>query len=136
MTKRLLLPLLLAALAAGAPAASAATPSGPAAKCGPDDLYLRTIVWKGEVIHRVLQMATRGGCASSWASGGMSVAAVAGQCKRLEVGVILANGAPFKLTYPDRFYGIWDVENRAGCVKVLHGLATGKLDADVLPFPV
>lgn len=45
----------------------------------------------------------------------------------------MLNGAPFTLTYPHRFHGIWWAEDRAGCMKVLRALATGELDADVLP---
>jgi hypothetical protein len=41
----------------------------------------------------------------------------------------------FQLTYPHVFYGTWTAKNRADCVRILHGLATGELDADVLPFP-
>jgi hypothetical protein len=137
--KRLLCSLVAAGtlLAAAAPGAQGARvpPTNPSALCGPDDVYLRTIVWRGQTIQRALPMATHGGCASSWATGQMSVAAVVGQCKRLEEGVVL-NGQPFALTYPHTFYGVWPAANRAGCVKVLHGLATGELDADVLPFPV
>jgi hypothetical protein len=91
--------------------------------------------WRGQTIVRLLPIATHGGCASSWATGQMSVAAVSGQCKRLEDGVIGPDGNPFQLTYPHTFYGIWTAKNRAGCIDILHGLATGRLDADVLPFP-
>jgi hypothetical protein len=120
---------------AAAPAAAAPAGDNPSQKCGPDDIYVRIIQWRGQTIERALPIATHGGCASSWATGAFSVAAVAGQCKRLEEGVIL-NGQPFKLTYPHLFYGQWWAYNRAGCIKTLHGLATGKLDADSLPFPV
>ncbi len=116
-------------------AAPSAAAENPSRTCGPDDIYLRVTEWRGQTIIRALPIASHGGCASSWATGQMSVAAVLGQCKRLEEGVIL-NGQPFVLTYPHTFYGIWEARNRAGCVKVLHGLATGRLDADVLPFPV
>jgi hypothetical protein len=124
----------LAALAAQ-PAAAAPAPANPSKQCGPADVYVRIILWRGQEIRRELPIATHGGCASSWATGAFSVAAANGQCQRLEDGVIL-NGQPFRLTYPHTFYGIWPAANRAGCIKVLHGLATGKLDANVLPFPV
>lgn len=125
--------LLLGVLAG--PASAASADANPSARCGERDIYEREIVWRGQVIHRELPMATHGACASSWATGQMSVAGVVGQCKSLEEGVLL-NGKPFVLTYPHKFYGLWWAENRAGCVRILHGLATGKLDADVLPFPV
>ena len=114
---------------------AAAQQANPAELCGANDVYVREIVWRGHTIHRELEMATRGGCVSSWATDSMSVAAVAGQCRRLEEGVILG-AQPFVLTYPHVFYGIWRAENRSDCIKILHGLATGELDADVLPFPV
>jgi hypothetical protein len=116
-------------------APSAAATESPSKTCGPDDIYIRVTEWRGQVVIRALPIATHGGCASSWATGQMSIAAVVGQCKRLEEGVVLG-GEPFVLTYPHTFYGIWEAKNRAGCVEVLHGLATGRLDADVLPFPV
>jgi hypothetical protein len=119
------------ALFCAAPAAA----ENPSKTCGPDDIYIRITEWRGEIVIRALPIATHGGCASSWATGQMSIAAVVGQCKRLEEGVVLG-GEPFVLTYPHTFYGIWEARNRAGCVKILHGLATGRLDADVLPFPV
>ncbi len=120
-----------------APGAAAAPSSGanPAQMCGEDNIYVRETEWRGQTVVRELEIATRGGCASSWATGRMSVAAVAGQCKRLEEGVFMPNGSFFQLTYPHVFYGMWPAENRADCIKILHGLATGELDADVLPFP-
>ncbi len=126
---------LVALCALAGPASAATTEANPSARCGEDDIYVREIVWRGQTIHRNLPLATHGACASSWATGQMSVAAVVGQCRNLEAGVTL-NGQPFVLTYPHTFYGIWRAETRADCVKILHGLATGRLDADVLPFPV
>lgn len=129
--------LAVAALVVIAPPGAAAAPSSdgnPAQTCGEDDVYVRETEWRGQTIVRELEIATRGGCASSWATGQMSVAAVAGQCKRLEEGVFMPNGSFFQLTYPDVFYGMWPAASRADCIKILHGLATGELDADVLPF--
>jgi hypothetical protein len=120
---------------AGPALAATPAPVNPSQACGPDDIYVREILWRGQTIHRELPIGTHGGCASSWATGAFSVAAVTAQCKRLEAGVVL-NGQPFTLTYPHVFYGIWPAKNRGGCIAVLHGLATGELDADVLPFPV
>ena len=127
--------MLLGFAAAAAPASASPPDGSPARLCGENDVYLRVIVWRGQTFHRELEIATRGGCASSWATDMLSVAAVAGQCKRLEEGVILG-GQPFTLTYPHVFYGLWPAENRSDCIKILHGLATGELDADVLPFPL
>ncbi len=130
--------LVVAALVTVAAPGAAAAPSSdanPAQLCGEDNIYVRETEWRGQTIVRKLEIATRGGCASSWATGQMSVAAVAGQCKRLEEGVFMPNGSFFQLTYPHVFYGMWPAENRADCIKILHGLATGELDADVLPFP-
>lgn len=112
----------------------AAADENPAAACGEDNIYVRVTTWRGETIVRELPIATRGGCASSWATGQMSVAAVAGQCKRLEQGFVTPAG-PVQITYPHTFYGLWTADTRADCIKILHGLATGELDADVLPFP-
>jgi hypothetical protein len=133
--RRWLLAALAAALTVCSLAPAAAAADNPSATCGPDDIYVRVTQWRGQTIVRSLPIATHGGCASSWATGQMSVAAVVGQCKRLEQGVVL-NGEPFVLTYPHTFYGLWEAKNRAGCVEILHGLATGRLNADTLPFPV
>jgi hypothetical protein len=132
--RRCLCLLLVCAAAVAAPAAATPPPDNPTQLCGENDIYVRVTEWRGQTIIRELQIATHGGCASSWATGNMSIAAVAGQCKRLEEGVIIG-GQPFTLTYPHMFYGIWLAENRSDCIKILHGLATGELDADVLPFP-
>lgn len=115
--------------------ASADAEENPAALCGDDNIYVRITTWRGQTITRELPIATRGGCASSWATGEMSRAAVVGQCKRLEDGVFMHDGSFFQLTYPHTFYDLWQADNRADCVRILHGLATGELDADVLPFP-
>ena len=133
--RRWLMAALGAALIAVCLAPSASAAASPSKTCGPDDVYTRVTQWRGQTIIRELHIAGHGGCASSWATGQMSVAAVVGQCKRLEQGVLL-NGQPFVLTYPHTFYGLWEAKNRAGCVEILHGLATGSLDADTLPFPV
>lgn len=111
--------------------------TNPSGLCGEGDIYVRTTQWRGTTVVRELPIATHGGCASSWATGQMSVAAVVGQCKRLEEGTYRPDGSFFQLTYPHVFYDNpeWTATNRAGCVRVLHGLATGALDADVLPFP-
>jgi hypothetical protein len=139
--------LLAATLGVGAPAHAqgqdqdqgqgeqAQQVTNPSRLCGPDDIYVRVTEWRGQEIVRELPIATHGGCVSSWATGQMSIAAVVGQCKRLEDGTIGPGGTYFQLTYPHVFYGIWTAENRADCVRILHGLATGKLDANVLPFP-
>jgi hypothetical protein len=130
--------LVCSALGAfGFASAAEAAPVNPSQACGDNDIYLRVTEWRGETIVRALPIATHGGCASSWATGQMSVAAVVGQCKRLEEGTFRPDGTFFQLTYPHAFYDNpeWIAENRAGCVRVLHGLATGELDADVLPFP-
>jgi hypothetical protein len=119
----------------GTSAAHASPDSNPSQLCGPDDIYVRVTEWRGQTIVRELPIATHGGCVSSWASGQMSVAAVVSQCKRLEEGSFRPDGVWFQLTYPHVFYGTWTAKNRADCVRILHGLATGELDADVLPFP-
>jgi hypothetical protein len=110
-------------------------PGNPSELCGPDDIYVRVTTWRDQTIVRALPIATHGGCASSWATGQMSVAAVVGQCKRLEEGQLRPDGVFVQITYPHVFYDRWEAKNRSDCVKILHGLATGQLDADVLPFP-
>lgn len=136
MIRRAALVAATAALAvAGAGAAQASPESNPSHLCGPDDIYVRVTEWRGQTIVRELPIATHGGCASSWATGQMSVAAVVSQCKRLEEGSLRPDGVWFQLTYPHVFYDTWTAKNRADCVRILHGLATGELDADVLPFP-
>jgi hypothetical protein len=121
----------------GSVSGAAAAPANPSQLCGDDDVYVRVTEWRGATIVRELPIATHGGCASSWATGQMSVAAVVSQCTRLEEGTVRPDGSFFQLTYPHVFYDNpgWTADNRAGCVRVLHGLATGELDADVLPFP-
>ena len=114
--------------------ASAGANEPPASLCGDGNIYVRVTTWRGQTIVRELPIATRGGCASSWATGQMSASAVAGQCKRLEEGFETPAG-PVQVTYPHVFYDLWTAESRADCIKILHGLATGELDADVLPFP-
>lgn len=128
--------LATATLAVLSATASHAAPSeNPSQACGPDDVYVRVTEWRGQTIVRELPIATHGGCASSWATDQMSVAAVVSQCKRLEEGSFRPDGVWFELTYPHVFYNTWTAKNRADCVWILHGLATGKLNADVLPFP-
>lgn len=131
---------LCAALGAAAILSASAVPASaavnPSRTCGPDDIYVRTTVWRGQTIIRELRIASHGGCASSWATGQFSRSAALSQCKRLEDGVVLHNGSFFQLTYPHIFYGLWTAENRAGCVEILHGLGSGRLNADTLPFPV
>jgi len=131
-----LVALLLLVVPGGAAAAAPAETrdAAPAELCGPDNIYLRTTQWQGQTIVRELEIATRGGCASSWATGQMSPSAVVGQCKRLEEGFWTERGW-VQISYPLSFYGIWEANSRADCRKILHGLATGQLDADVLPFP-
>jgi hypothetical protein len=130
--------LLCSALSGlGLASAGAAEEANPSQSCGEGDIYVRVTQWRGTTVVRELPIATHGGCASSWATGQMSVAAVVSQCKRLEEGSFRPDGTFFQLTYPHAFYDNpeWTANNRAGCVRVLHGLATGELDADVLPFP-
>lgn len=132
----LLIGLAMTSTGLSSPAvASASTESNPSMQCGEDDIYVRVTEYRGEQIVRELPIATHGGCASSWATNQMSKSAVVGQCKLLESGTLRPDGSFFQLTYPHLFYGIWPAENRSDCVKILHGLATGSLDADVLPFP-
>jgi hypothetical protein len=135
---RLLVGAVVVLLGATAGARGAHGDDGnPSELCGTGDIYVRVTEWRGTTIVRPLPIATHGGCASSWATDQMSVAAVVGQCKRLEEGTYRPDGTFFRLEYPHAFYDVaeWTAYNRAGCVRVLHGLATGALDADVLPFP-
>lgn len=127
--------LCLAAFTGSAQAAHAGPEHNPSQACGPSDIYVRVTMWRGTRIVRELPIATHGGCASSWATGQMSVSAVASQCKRLEEGTYRPDGSFFQLTYPHTFYDLWPADNRVDCIKILHALATGGLNADVLPFP-
>lgn len=135
MSNRVRLASIVVGLVTAALVPATTSGANPSQACGPDDLYVRVTEWRGETIVRVLPIASHGGCASSWATGQMSVSAVVGQCTRLEDGTTRPDGTFFQLTYPHVFYGIWTAETRADCVRILHGLATGALDADVLPFP-
>jgi hypothetical protein len=118
----LLVSVLAAALAAPASAlaappdhASAHRDHNPVELCGEDFVYMVTVPGLGEV---PLPMATRGGCVSSYATGRVSTAGYAAQCRLLE-------GEVF--TYPYRFYGMYLAENRADCIRILRGVHTGQL---------
>jgi hypothetical protein len=121
---RLLLPVasLVLALVVPTAIASAAPPphaggasQNPAELCGEDNVFMVTVPGLGEL---PLPMATKGGCVSSWATGRVSTAGYAAQCRLLE-------GEVF--TYPYAFYGMYLAENRADCIRILRGVHTGEL---------
>jgi hypothetical protein len=125
--------LAAAALAAGAalslvPAASAEpTPGNPSHLCGPADVVTVTYTYPSDGWTKPITRATftHGGCASAWATGQMTSAAITKQCSE-----VLSRLFPFSP------YGSL-VENQGDCIRVMGGLSRGELDpgAGIDPFP-
>lgn len=125
--------LAVAALAASvglavAPAASAEAPPGnPSHLCGPADVVTVAYTHPSDGWTKPITRATitHGGCASAWATGQMTSAAITKQCSE-----VLSRFFPFAP------YG-YLVENQGDCIRVMGGLSRGELDpgTGVDPFP-
>lgn len=107
---------------------SAEPPSGnPSQLCGELDsvtiLYTHPSDGWTKPVTRVT--FTHGGCASAWATGQMTSAAIAKQCSE-----VLSRYFPFAP------YG-YLIENQGDCIRVMGGLSRGELDPGpgVDPFP-
>ena len=124
---------VLATLAAGAalvvmPTAASASPSeSPSQLCGENDVVtvLYTHPSDGWTKPITRTTFTHGGCASAWATGQMTSAAITKQCS-----VVLSRFFPFAP------YG-YLIENQGDCIRVMGGLSRGELDpgTGVDPFP-
>lgn len=125
--------LAVAALAAGAglavvPSASAGpTALNPSQSCGPADVVTVLYTHPSDGWTKPITRATftHGGCASAWATGQMTSAAIAKQCSE-----VLSRFFPFAP------YG-YLVENQGDCIRVMGGLSRGELDpgTGIDPFP-
>ena len=125
--------LAAVALTAGAalallPAASAGTASdNPSQLCGAADVVTVLYTHPSDGWTKPITRATftHGGCASAWATGQMTSAAIAKQCSE-----VLSRFFPFAP------YG-YLVENQGDCIRVMGGLSRGELDpgTGVDPFP-
>jgi len=109
---------------AGPPAGAAVT--NPDALCGDADavtvLYTHpSLGWTKPITRRT---ATHGGCASAWATGELTAAAIAKQC--LDV---------LSQLFPFAPYG-YEIEDMGDCIRVMGALSRGELDpGPVDPFP-
>jgi hypothetical protein len=106
--------------------ASAAQDDSPALRCG--DLNTVTVMYTHPSLgwtKPVTRMTfTRGGCASAWATGQMTSAAITKQCSE-----VLSRFFPFAP------YG-YLIENQGDCIRVMGALSRGELDpGPVDPFP-
>jgi hypothetical protein len=75
---------------------------------------------------------TTGGCASSWAQGAgqLSTAAIVGQCRE----GIEARFGPYPISI--QFAEAYQLQNRADCIAVMSGVASGEIDPGSAPlFP-
>ncbi len=113
-----------------APSASASAeppPGNPSQLCGDQDTVtiLYTHPSDGWTKPVTRATATHGGCASAWATGQMTSAAVTKQCSE-----VLSRFFPFSP------YG-YLIENQGDCIRVMGGLSRGELDPGpgVDPFP-
>jgi hypothetical protein len=122
--------LLVALLAVGVstflPTASVAAEANPDTLCGETDsvtvLYTHpSLGWTKPITRTTF---THGGCASAWATGQMTSAAITKQCSE-----VLSRFFPFAP------YG-YLIENQGDCIRVMGGLSRGELDpGPVDPFP-
>lgn len=121
----LLVSAFFVGVALTAPASGAET-ANPSTRCGPSDTVTvdythPSLGWTKPVTRAV---ATHGGCASAWATGRMTSAAITKQCAQ-----VLSRFFPFAP------YG-YLIENQGDCVRVMGGLSRGELDpGPVDPFP-
>lgn len=125
--------LAVAALVAGAalsfgPSASAEPgPGNPSQMCGPADVVSVLYTHPSDGWTKPITRATftHGGCASAWATGQMTSAAITKQCSE-----VLSRFFPFAP------YG-YLIENQGDCIRVMGGLSRGELDpgTGVDPFP-
>lgn len=119
-------PLAAALLLLAPHPAGAAGGPGPAELCGEADVVTfdythPSLGWTKPVTRAT---ATRGGCASGWATGHLTAAAITKQCSQ-----VLSQFFPFAP------YG-YLVENQGDCIRVMTGLSSGELDpGPVDPFP-
>lgn len=104
----------LLAVVFATPAAAAKPPGNPNELCA-EDVYVEQTPFGPFP----LPVPSHGGCVSSWATGAVSTAAYAAQCKFLE-----SEG----IEYPYAFYGRYLAENRADCIYYLRGFHTGTIE--------
>ena len=108
--------------------ASASPPPGnPSQLCGEADVVTLLYAHPSDGWTKPITRATftHGGCASAWATGQMSSAAIAKQCS-----VVLSRFFPFAA------YG-YLIENQGDCIQVMGGLSRGEMDpgTGIDPFP-
>ena len=125
--------LAFVAVAAGAAlwlvpsAAAEPTPMNPSQSCGPGDVVTVLYTHPSDGWTKPITRATftHGGCASAWATGQMTSAAITKQCSE-----VLSRFFPFAP------YG-YLVENQGDCIRVMGGLSRGELDpgTGIDPFP-
>lgn len=126
MRKLLVALAAVGASALSAPTASVAAEANPDLLCGETDsvtvLYTHpSLGWTKPIARTTF---THGGCASAWATGQMTSAAITKQCSE-----VLSRFFPFAP------YG-YVVENQGDCIRVMGGLSRGELDpGPVDPFP-
>ncbi|KGN41770.1 hypothetical protein [Knoellia aerolata] len=119
--------VLAAGLAAGVtPQAAASELDNPSALCGDGNTV--TVVYThpslGWTKPLTRATSTHGGCASAWATGHMTSAAITKQCSE-----VLSRFFPFAP------YG-YLIENQGDCIRVMGALSRGELDpGPVDPFP-
>ena len=117
---------------------SAAVAEGPAQRCGPDNWFEIDYVatYEGATGSAdgtyVRKVASRGGCASSWAQaeGRLSTAAIVAQCRD----GIEARFGPYPISI--RFAQTHVLHQRADCIRVMTAVSSGELDPGRAPlFP-
>jgi hypothetical protein len=117
---------------------SAVAADGPGRLCADGDFFVieYTATYEGSTPVRDgdydRAVPTTGGCASSWAHGDgqLSVAAISAQCR---TGIEQRFG-PYPITL--RFAQSHVLGNRADCIRVMSGIAHGKIDPGLAPlFP-
>ena len=133
--------LLLAApavlLASAVPASAG---SGPGSLCADGNYFVieYTASYPGSTPARDGEyeraVPSRGGCASSWAHGDgqLSTSAIAAQCR---TGIEVRFG-PYPFTVSFLRAGSHHLRNRADCIDLMLGVASGRIDPGVAPlFP-
>lgn len=110
------------------PSAAAGPPEdNPSQSCGDADVVTVLYTHPSDGWTKPITRATftHGGCASAWATGQMTSAAIAKQCSE-----VLSRFFPFAP------YGHL-IENQGDCIRVMGGLSRGELDpgSGVDPFP-
>lgn len=112
------------------PSASASAqpaPGNPSQLCGDGDVVTVLYTHPSDGWTKPITRATftHGGCASAWATGNMTSAAITKQCSE-----VLSRFFPFAP------YG-YPIGNQGDCIRVMGGLSRGELDpgTGVDPFP-